>query len=120
MARRVAHARMYTQLLTDTPVLTPVEAPRANHVYHLYVIRSPHRDYIMSLLSESGISTGIHYPVPVHRQKVAQGQCLKVGKLPITESVANEVLSLPMYPELTSEAIEAVATLVAQALVGKQ
>lgn len=107
-ARR-SHARSYNELLSDAEVETPFESHNVRHVYHLYVVRTPHRDRLLQQLKEKGIDAGIHYPIPVHRQPVY----LKLGygdvSLPITEQAAAEILSLPMYPELRPEQIEFVA-----------
>jgi dTDP-4-amino-4,6-dideoxygalactose transaminase len=114
-ARR-AHARTYNELLADAEVTTPYEAPNVRHVYHLYVIRVPQRDAMLSHLKSKGIDAGIHYPLPVHRQPAYLKLGLGEISLPITEQVAAEVLSLPMYPELTREQIEYVAHSVREAL----
>jgi dTDP-4-amino-4,6-dideoxygalactose transaminase len=103
-ARR-AHARLYNELLADCEIVTPYESSEVRHVYHLYVIRSPRRDAVLAHLKSKGINAGIHYPIPLHRQPAY----LKLGygdvSLPITEKVAGEVISLPMYPELSDEQI---------------
>ena len=88
---------------------TPVERPANKHVYHLYVIRTPRRDALQAWLKNQGVSTGIHYPVPCHLQNALRYLGYKAGDLPVTERVAAEVLSLPMYAELASEQIQYVA-----------
>jgi dTDP-4-amino-4,6-dideoxygalactose transaminase len=107
-ARR-AHAHLYSELLSSSGVTIPFESPNVRHVYHLYVIRTPRRDAMWQQLKDKGIEVGVHYPIPVHRQQAY----LKIGygeiSLPVTEQAASEVLSLPMYAELTSEQIEYVA-----------
>jgi dTDP-4-amino-4,6-dideoxygalactose transaminase len=107
-ARR-AHAYLYNELLSGAEVETPFESQNVRHVYHLYVIRTARRDAMLQRLKEKGIDAGIHYPIPVHRQPVY----VKLGfgdvSLPITEQAAGEILSLPMYPELSPEQIEYVA-----------
>jgi dTDP-4-amino-4,6-dideoxygalactose transaminase len=108
-ARR-AHAALYNQLLGGLPVVTPVECPDNRHVYHLYVIRARDRDALQAHLKENGVFTGIHYPVPIHLQKSMAHLDCHAGDLPVTERVANEILSLPMYPELTEEQVATVAT----------
>ncbi len=108
-ARRRAHARQYDQLLAEVPgVLLPVEAAYARHVYHLYVVRVAHRDQVLHAMAERGIGCGIHYPIPVHLQEAYQSLGLRRGSFPVAERCADEFLSLPMYPELSSEQIEAV------------
>jgi dTDP-4-amino-4,6-dideoxygalactose transaminase len=113
-ARR-AHARLYDELLAGSGVTTPYAAPEGRHVYHIYAIRTAGREMLLEKLRAKGIAAGIHYPVPLHRQPA----CLKEGygavALPITEQVAGEILSLPMYPELTQEQIEYVAHAITEA-----
>ncbi|WP_198003726.1 DegT/DnrJ/EryC1/StrS family aminotransferase [Methanococcoides burtonii] len=102
--RRQAAAR-YNELLRGV-VETPFEAQWATHAYHLYVIQTEARDDLAKYLNDNGISTGIHYPVPVHRQP-----CMEAGKvtLPVTDKVVDRILSLPMHPQLTDEQIKFVA-----------
>jgi dTDP-4-amino-4,6-dideoxygalactose transaminase len=107
-ARR-RNARLYSELLKDSPVITPSEAQYARHVYHLYVIRTSQRDKLQTYLRERGISTGIHYPVPIHLQNAWRNASYRTESLPVTERYAGEILSLPMYPELTPALIEHVA-----------
>lgn len=114
-ARR-GHARTYNELLAGAGVITPFEAPNVRHVYHLYVIRVPRRDAMLAHLKSKGIDAGIHYPLPVHRQPAYLKQGYGDVSLPVTEQVANEVISLPMYPELTREQIDYVAHSVREAL----
>jgi dTDP-4-amino-4,6-dideoxygalactose transaminase len=111
--RRRAHARRYTRLLADLPVVTPVEAPNREHVYHLFVIRTAERDALRAHLAACGVATGVHYPVPVHRQKAYASLNYPAGALPVTEAVCEQIVSLPMYAELTDAHIEAVVDAVA-------
>lgn len=105
-ARR-RHASLYNQLLHNVPHVTvPAEMPYARHVYHLYVIRTQHRDELQKYLETKEISTGLHYPVPLHLQKVFSGLGQKAGDFPVAESFAAEMLSLPMFPELTETQIQ--------------
>jgi dTDP-4-amino-4,6-dideoxygalactose transaminase len=99
------NAGLYKKELHDLPVVLPDEAPWARHVYHLYVIRSKERDALRRYLSEHGVSTLIHYPTPIHLQKVYQSSGLRKGSFPNTESVAREIISLPMYPTLREDEI---------------
>ena len=99
-ARRSLAAR-YCSLLAGSPVITPVEAPEARHVYHLYVVRSSQRDALRAYLNDNGVGTGIHYPVPVHLQPGYADLGSGTGSFPVTERLAQEILSLPMFPELT-------------------
>lgn len=99
---RRGHARYYTEALAGL-LATPYESEAAQHVYHLYVVRTAHRDRLRDWLLENGIGTGIHYPVPCHLQAACKGYGYRAGDLPVTEKVAREVLSLPLYPELTED-----------------
>ncbi len=107
--QRRTHAALYTELLKDTLVITPVAAPGNLPVYHLYVIRAPERDALQTWLEERGIGTGIHYPVPIHLQNAFNAAGGQPGDLPVTESTVSAILSLPMYAELTDEQISYVA-----------
>jgi dTDP-4-amino-4,6-dideoxygalactose transaminase len=86
-------------------------AKAGEHVYHLFVVRTrpEHREAIQKSLSEAGISTGIHYPVPLHLQPAYSQAGYKKGVFPVTERLANEVLSLPMYAELPDATAERIA-----------
>ncbi len=103
------HAAFYNQLLADTPVTTPVAAPYVRHVYHLYVIRAPWRDELQAYLRQHDIATGIHYPIPCHLQRACRDFGYRQGELPVTERIAGEILSLPMFADLTPGDIRAVA-----------
>ena len=107
-ARR-AHAARYRELLRDTDLELPAEMPGARHVYHVYAVRTRQRDALMKALGEKGIQTGIHYPVPVHLQPAYADSAYPRGSLPHAEKAADEVLSLPMYPEMTEEHVQAVS-----------
>jgi dTDP-4-amino-4,6-dideoxygalactose transaminase len=102
---RRQHAREYNELLSGTPVVTPTEKPENQHIYHMYVIQAPHRDELQTYLKDRGIGTGIHYPVPIHLQNSTSFLGYKPGDFPITERVVGEIISLPMYAELTEEQI---------------
>ena len=104
--QRREHASLYNQLLKGTPAVTPVECPGNRQVYHLYVIRVPRRDELQAWLKSQGVFTGIHYPVPIHLQHSMDYLGYKPGDFPVTEHVVTEILSLPMYAELTTEQIE--------------
>ena len=106
---RRQHAALYNKLLRGLRVVRPLECPENRHVYHLYVIRAPRRDELQAWLKSQGVSTGIHYPVPIHLQNAMSFLGYKAGDLPATERVVNEILSLPMYAELTDDEIEFVA-----------
>ncbi|BCB95365.1 aminotransferase DegT/DnrJ/EryC1/StrS family protein [Dissulfurispira thermophila] len=102
--KRRENAILYNSLLSDI-VTCPVEKDSAYHVYHQYTIRSNKRDIIQQCLKEHGISSVIYYPLPLHLQDALRYLGYKEGDLPITEQVSKEVLSLPIYPELTEEDI---------------
>jgi dTDP-4-amino-4,6-dideoxygalactose transaminase len=89
-------------------------------VYHLYVILVDNRDDLQEFLSDKGIGTGLHYPLPLHVQKAYSHLGYKEGDFPVTESVANRLLSLPMFPELTKAQIEYVAECIAQFMKNKR
>jgi dTDP-4-amino-4,6-dideoxygalactose transaminase len=101
--QRRKRALMYKQLLEGTGVNLPIEKEQGRHVYHLFVIRTKQRNALQAFLKEKGIETLIHYPVPIHLQKAFTEMGYRRGDLPVTEKVAHETLSLPFYPELTSE-----------------
>jgi dTDP-4-amino-4,6-dideoxygalactose transaminase len=108
-AARSKHALLYEDLMEDFDVVLPLAAPYAESVWHLYVIRTKERDSLAAYLRERNIATGIHYPVPIHLQPAYRDLGYKEGDFPVTESYARQILSLPMYPELTHEKIRAVA-----------
>ena len=85
------------------PVQTPYEPSWSRAVYHLYVVRTDDREGLMAALKEAGIGTGIHYPIPLHQQKAYASLNYKTGDFPITERLASEIVSLPMFPNLTRE-----------------
>ena len=103
--RRRAIAARYTNGLKDL-VIVPEENSVSTHVYHLYVIQSNDRDGLQQYLTEKGVGTLIHYPVPAHLQKAYVYRGYKVGDLPVTEQITKRILSLPMFPELTDEQID--------------
>ena len=104
-ARR-AHARAYTQAFAKVHgVLTPREASYARHVYHLYVLRVKNRDQVLKNLADKGIHCAIHYPLPLHLQEAYKGLGLGAGSFPVAERCAQEIISAPMFPELTGEEI---------------
>ncbi|MEM7531185.1 MAG: DegT/DnrJ/EryC1/StrS family aminotransferase [Chloroflexota bacterium] len=107
-ATRQRLAARYTELLADCDVVTPVVDPAAQSAWHLYVIRTPHRDEMLADLKSKGIGAGIHYPVPLHLQPAYNDLGYTRGELPITETVADTCLSLPIYPEMSETQQDAV------------
>jgi dTDP-4-amino-4,6-dideoxygalactose transaminase len=108
-ARRRQIASAYTERLSNLDwIVCPKEAPGRQHAYHLYVIRVPNRSAFQRHLADRGVSTLIHYPLPIHRQQ-SYCECLNQAEfLPITDEQAEEIVSLPIYPELTDEQVERV------------
>jgi dTDP-4-amino-4,6-dideoxygalactose transaminase len=112
-AARRAHAFSYNQLLAGIVGITTPEAPsHSEHVYHLYTIRilgnSGRRDRVQQKLASLGISTGAYYPTPLHLQPVFAGYGHELGSFPQSEQASAQVLSLPLFPELTSHQLELV------------
>lgn len=105
--RRREIADRYNRGLADV-VKTPIEEEGRKHVYHLYVIQTDHRDELQEYLLEQGIQCLIHYPNPAHLQKAYSFLGYKPGSLPQTEKVVKRILSLPMFPELSNEQVDAV------------
>jgi dTDP-4-amino-4,6-dideoxygalactose transaminase len=115
-ARRQAASR-YAELLADLPeVILPRIAPGNEHVWHLYVIRVPRRDDVLRCLHDEGIGAGIHYPVPVHLQPAFRHLGYGPGDFPVAEAAARQLLSLPLYPQITQEQQVRVADAVRRAL----
>ena len=104
-AQRREHAAEYKRLLesADTTLVAPYEPSWSRAVYHLYVVRTPDREGLMDHLKKAGIGTGIHYPIPLHLQKAYVSMGYKRGDFPITEKAAEEIVSLPMFPQLSKE-----------------
>jgi dTDP-4-amino-4,6-dideoxygalactose transaminase len=109
---RRSHAERYNSLLRGGTVATPVESPNARGVYHLYVIRVRNRDSLQRRLAQADVGTGIHYPIPCHLQRAYTHLGYRVGDFPSAEGCAEEVLSLPMFSELTEDQITKIASLV--------
>ena len=107
-ARR-AIVGQYNQLLAGSSLVCPAEMPWARHVYHLYTLRTELRDSLQEALHNQGIQTGVHYSVPAHLQPAYANLGYARHSLPHSEKAAEEVLSLPLYPEMTEDQIEAVA-----------
>lgn len=110
-ARR-SRAALYTRLLAGAGVETPAVRPGARHVFHVYTIRTKERARYRRLLTERGIQTGVHYPIPIHLQAAHADLGYTAGDFPHAEQAASEVLSLPMFAELTDAQVEQVAAAV--------
>lgn len=107
-ARREKIATRYTVALADTGLVLPIVPIYAKPVWHLYVVQSPQRDALQKTLCEAGIGTLIHYPIPPHLQKAYAALGYIKGQFPIAEQLANQVLSLPIGPQLNETSVEAV------------
>jgi dTDP-4-amino-4,6-dideoxygalactose transaminase len=112
-ARRM-RARLYTSLLANGPVEVPREAHGRRHVWHVFAVRTRDRDQLQKFLLAEGVETGLHYPIPVHLQPAYADLGHAPGDFPAAEAAANSVLSLPLYPELSTRDVETVADLVRQ------
>lgn len=99
-------AELYCRLLKDLPVVLPIEISDCRHVYHLFVIRHNRRDELMASLASQGVYCGIHYPIPIHLQSAYASLGYPKGSFPITERISDEILSLPMFPELQPGQVE--------------
>jgi dTDP-4-amino-4,6-dideoxygalactose transaminase len=108
--RRVAHR--YHELLADTPLQLPREADYAESVYHVYAVRHPRRDELKKHLEANQIGCALHYPLPLHLQKCYAFLGHKPGDFPVAEKAARECLSLPIYPELTDDQLQRVASVI--------
>jgi dTDP-4-amino-4,6-dideoxygalactose transaminase len=118
--RRAAAAR-YGELLSGIAELVPpFEGDCSKAVYHLYVVRNNERDALVEYLNSQGVSTGLHYPLPVHLQTCYREWGYRAGSLPATELAATEILSLPMFPGLTPSAQQRVVSVVADALTSRR
>jgi dTDP-4-amino-4,6-dideoxygalactose transaminase len=103
--KRRGHALLYDTAFRNacTKIVVPYQAQYSRSVYHLYVIRTPDRDELRSSLSAAGIGTGIHYPIPLHLQKAYADRECAIQGYPVAERIASEIISLPMFPELSVE-----------------
>jgi dTDP-4-amino-4,6-dideoxygalactose transaminase len=113
---RRARAAEYQRLLAGSEVITPVEKPDCRHVYHVYAVRVANRDGVRAQLQAQGIQTGVHYPIPVHLQPAYRDLGYRAGAFPVAEQVASDVLSLPLFPEMTTAQVEEVAAAVRAAV----
>lgn len=105
--REIAH--FYNEHLRDTSLILPKLPENAQGVFHLYVVQSENRNELLRILKDKGISTGIHYPIPLHLQKAYEGLGYHPGDFPVTERLSECILSIPIYPELTAAQMEYIA-----------
>ena len=104
--QRRKNAVQYMERLKNLKIVLPYESYYANHVYHIFAIRTKKRDLILDKMAKAGIHCAVHYPVPLHLQKVYKKLGYKKGDFPIAEQVSKEILCLPMHPFLTKEQIK--------------
>ena len=114
--RRIVAGR-YMMLFGEKGLLDfispPAELPGGRHVYHQYVVRAKHRDELMKYLAERGITTRVYYPLPLHLQRCFANLGYKKGDFPVAEALADDVLALPMFPELLPEEQERIVSEIA-------
>jgi len=110
--RRRLAARHYENLLGGNGIITPVEMPYAQHVFHLYVIQADDREQLRKDLNAAGVETGLHYPGPLHLQEAYKSLGYNKGDFPVCERLADRILSLPMFPDISREQVEYVASVI--------
>lgn len=103
---RAKAAAKYSKLLGGLPLVLPQTATGGIHAFHLYVIQTEKRDQLLGFLHKNEVSAGIHYPIPIHLQKIYEGLGGKEGDFPTSEQSANKIISLPIFPEITDQQIE--------------
>jgi dTDP-4-amino-4,6-dideoxygalactose transaminase len=113
-ARRRQIAHRYADAFTGLGIGVPRVPPQSEHVFHQFVIRTPDRDGLQKFLEQKRIGTAIHYPMPVHLQPAYHDRHLTAGALPFTEKLCDEILSLPIYPQLTDADVERVISAVSE------
>lgn len=114
--QRQAVAAQYDEMLRGVPVGLPTEARECTHVYHLYVVRVNDRESVIEALKADGVGTGIHYPIPLHLQPACSSLGYAAGAFPTTEKYAPQLLSLPMYPEMTNDQVSSVVSSLLRAI----
>ena len=115
---RQQHAATYNQLLSNLSVELPTVAEYSNHVYHQYGVQLQDRDDVLAQMHDAGIMCAVHYPKPIHLQEAYQFLPYKAGSFPVSEHLSTKVMSLPIYPELTTLQVEEVATALKGAIDG--
>jgi dTDP-4-amino-4,6-dideoxygalactose transaminase len=111
-AKRRSHAALYDELLGDAALVTPQDTEYGKHCYHIYAVRSKRRDELKTYLRQRDVGALVHYPVPVHLQEAYADLGVGPGALPVTERCAEEVLTLPVAPELSEDQIRDVCGLI--------
>jgi dTDP-4-amino-4,6-dideoxygalactose transaminase len=115
-AARRRHAAQYYRLLAGNGIALPVVNPDTEPVWHLFVVRVPDRERLQARLKEKGIATGVHYPLPLHLQPAYKYLGMSEGALSVSEKVAQQIVSLPMYAELTDEMVQYVCACLREAM----
>jgi dTDP-4-amino-4,6-dideoxygalactose transaminase len=110
--KRRENASLYTEKLKGVNIITPSEPDGYYHVFHQYSIRTSKRDSILNGLTDAGIASAIYYPVPLHLQESYKDLGYKKGDFPVSEAIASDIISLPMYPELTEAQIDEVCKVI--------
>lgn len=116
IADRRALASRYDEAFAGTRIVTPTKPENGSHVYHLYVVRVPDRARVLDVARSAGIEVGIHYPVPVHLQPAHVGRVKVPLGAPVTEALASEIASLPLFPQMTTEEQDRVIDIVLSAV----
>jgi dTDP-4-amino-4,6-dideoxygalactose transaminase len=110
-ARRF-NATLYREALARADIVLPAQILYSRHVYHIFAIRTSARDEMVRTLTDAGVQVGIHYPIPVHLQKAYAEGKYREGDYPVAEEIAKNVLSLPIFPEMTRRQIDTVAAII--------
>jgi dTDP-4-amino-4,6-dideoxygalactose transaminase len=114
--QRIEAAKKYDELLANSELILPQVMPYGKHVFHLYAIQTEERDAVREQLTAAGIESGIHYPIPLHLQPAYRQLGHGVGSFPVSERIAQRILSLPMFPDISDEQIRYVASVLMEAL----
>jgi len=118
---RNVHANHYCQLLREIPGITiPLVTENRTHVFQTFAVRVPNRDKICEAMKKRGVSVLIHYPIPIHLQQAYSDLGYQKGDFPVSEKIAGEILSLPMFPHISKEQIEYVSTSLKELCIEEQ